>query len=86
MAYSPGRQVDTSLPVLSGSDACACAFLVFAVAHDATIQGLFSHCLKGLFVSLFLPALGLHCFTRAFSSCAEWTFHCSGSSEASGLQ
>ena len=29
-------------------------------------------CLIYLFICLFLAALGLHCCTRAFSSCGEW--------------
>ena len=56
------------MPVLAGTtkqrDGCTCAFMAFAVAQDATTQGLFSHCLNDLFVYLFLPALGLWSCTR----------------------
>ena len=77
------------MPVLAGTtkqrDGCTCAFMAFAVAQDATTQGLFSHCLNDLFVYLFLPALGLHCFTKAFSSCGERTAHYSGFSGEQAL-
>lgn len=82
MAWSPGREVDAPVPVLAGtakqSNARTRAFMAFALAQDATSQGLFSYCLKDLCISLFLPALGLHCFPRAFSSCGEQTSHCGG--------
>ena len=29
-------------------------------------------------VYLFLPALGLYCFVKAFSSCGAWVPHCGG--------
>ena len=56
------------------------------VGHDwATSLSLWTHMLLGSIsttfeknIRVFLPALGLHCRMRAFSSCGGWGPHCSG--------
>ena len=47
-----------------------CVLLKHKIAFPIFI--LFIYLLKNKFIYLFLAALGLRCYVRAFSSCVEW--------------